>query len=754
MKQLRRLAGSSLALVLALGCLFTASPQPRYALAQGSDPGAQPAGRSPAAVGTGFTYQGQLTDGGAPANAAYDFVFELFSVETGGSHMGKLNFEDITVTDGLFTVQLDFGAGKFPGSARWLAIFVRPGDSDDPLAFVELSPRQPLTPAPYAIHAGSLDWGQAWTGSGTGLDLTGAAAAPILRATNTYTVTGGGIAGISTASNGVYGETASDNSEKAGVYGVSTDEASGVIGLSALGDGVVGDGGDGLGDFGGRFTGRAGVYGEGAAGAGGYFTSTGGDALHAEGDVTITGDLTVQGAANIPNYAQTVVVAKSGGDFATIQAAIDSITDATATKPYLVWAAPGVYSEAVTLKPFVHLQGAGQEATVITSNAGNSGLPATQATLKLSSSTSVRDLSIANTGSQAHNIALLGGAGLVDVLVAGVTVYAEGTPASGSNYGIRLATDGGAGSEVHLENVTARGESGGTSGACYGLYVDEASAIVHGGSYYGLAVDADDAAGIYVRGSGSGLVAEGVTALGTGGISENMGLWVTWAAGATVRGGEFTGRGGATGTGIYVFSTGSSLTATAVTALGEEGSYENYGLNLYSGSAATLYGGSFIGRTEGAYGIFVSGSTLEAEGVAASGEWSSSEAYGLRIVASSGGNAAKATLRGGSFRASTTQSTADACGISVYTSGQYGTLVAERVSLSANGSTNSSGLHTYGPLSMVEITNSVIRGEQDSLDIASGTVTVANSRLDGPVLGSPTCVGVSSGSSFYTNTCP
>jgi pectin methylesterase-like acyl-CoA thioesterase len=86
-----------------------------------------------------------------------------------------------------------------------------------------------------------------------------------------------------------------------------------------------------------------------------------------------------------------VVVAKSGGDYTSVQAAIDSITGAAADSPYLVWVAPGVYSETVTMKPYVHLQGAGQEATVITSTVSGSALPP-QATLKLASDASLRDL--------------------------------------------------------------------------------------------------------------------------------------------------------------------------------------------------------------------------------------------------------------------------------------------------------------------------------------------------------------------------
>ena len=82
-----------------------------------------------AALGTGFTYQGKLTDGGAPANGTYDFEFKLYNDLSAGSQVGStVSQGGVTVTDGLFTVQLDFGA-VFDGTALFLGIGVKLGGS-------------------------------------------------------------------------------------------------------------------------------------------------------------------------------------------------------------------------------------------------------------------------------------------------------------------------------------------------------------------------------------------------------------------------------------------------------------------------------------------------------------------------------------------------------------------------------------------------------------------------------------------------
>ncbi len=103
-----------------------------------------------APVSTSFTYQGRLSDGGNAANGTYDFEFRLYNRATTGGKVGPtLTKDDVAVTEGLFTVELDFGSGRFTGDARWLETDVRPGGSTS--AYTTLTPRQALTATPYAL---------------------------------------------------------------------------------------------------------------------------------------------------------------------------------------------------------------------------------------------------------------------------------------------------------------------------------------------------------------------------------------------------------------------------------------------------------------------------------------------------------------------------------------------------------------------------------------------------------------------------
>jgi hypothetical protein len=106
-------------------------------------------------VSTSFTYQGQLKDGGEPVNDTCNLQFRLYDQATGGAQVGSLINATVPISDGLFTVSLDFGSAVFAGDARWLGIAVQcPGDT----GFDTLSPRQALTAAPYAIYALTAPW--------------------------------------------------------------------------------------------------------------------------------------------------------------------------------------------------------------------------------------------------------------------------------------------------------------------------------------------------------------------------------------------------------------------------------------------------------------------------------------------------------------------------------------------------------------------------------------------------------------------
>ncbi|MGH2522846.1 MAG: hypothetical protein ACRDH2_10125, partial [Anaerolineales bacterium] len=102
-------------------------------------------------------------------------------------------------------------------------------------------------------------------------------------------------------------------------------------------------------------------------------------------------------------YQNVVVVAKSGGDFTSIQAALNSITNASATNPYLVWIAPGVYAETVTMKPFVDIEGAGELLTKITA-AGSASV--NTGTVMGASNAELRFLTVENTGGNTYATAI------------------------------------------------------------------------------------------------------------------------------------------------------------------------------------------------------------------------------------------------------------------------------------------------------------------------------------------------------------
>jgi hypothetical protein len=216
-----------------------------------------------APAGTAFSYQGQLKDANGPVTDSCDFQLSLWDALSGGSQIGTtLTRSGVAVSEGLFTVQLDFGANAFNGNARWLETAVRCPSGGG--VYNTLTPRQPLTPAPYAL------------------------------------------------------------------YSANTDKLDG------------------------------------------------------------------QHAAAFQQHAHNLlVVAKSGGDFATITDALNSITDNSADNPYVIYVAPGTYMETITMKPYVDIEGAGEQVTKITYTGS---FYADSGTVVGADHTEIRFLTVENTG--------------------------------------------------------------------------------------------------------------------------------------------------------------------------------------------------------------------------------------------------------------------------------------------------------------------------------------------------------------------
>lgn len=404
------------------------------------------------------------------------------------------------------------------------------------------------------------------------------------------------------------------------------------------------------------------------------------------------------------HYQNVVVVAKSGGDYTSIQAAIDSITDAESYNPYLVWAAPGVYDEQVTMKPNVHLQGAGQEATIITSNTSNGSWPPTQATVLLASDTSLRDLSIRNYADGNYNAALLATTGMTGTSISNLKAHAQGPGIH--NYAIYLS---GIDTSIILKEVTALAEGGDFNiGFCN---QDGAAATLHGGSFTGR--NGDTAIGIYNDGTDSRLTAESVTALGIDGINvyglhNNDGLARLHASSITGGNGIYTHGIANSGTGV--------LEAVNVTSLARDGNEDSIGLD--NTSFAILQGGNFTGIN----GVL---------------------AYGIRN---------EGTLETRSTTAIGTNATTN---YGIYNAGQNAILEAYNVTVvGENGATNYGLFADLG--SIATISQSVLEGSTATVYLVQGSVEVSNSRLiDGPVVGPVSCVAVSRNSAFSTGPgCP
>ena len=106
-----------------------------------------------APVANTLTYQGLLKDAGVPASGTYDLEFRLFDDAVAGVQQGPtVCSENVPITDGLFTVTINFG-DVYANTALWLAVAARadatPGNCAGG-AYTAITPRQSVTLTPFA----------------------------------------------------------------------------------------------------------------------------------------------------------------------------------------------------------------------------------------------------------------------------------------------------------------------------------------------------------------------------------------------------------------------------------------------------------------------------------------------------------------------------------------------------------------------------------------------------------------------------
>lgn len=122
-------------------------------------------------------------------------------------------------------------------------------------------------------------------------------------------------------------------------------------------------------------------------------------------DAKIAGPISASKIQGIPKPAKVIVVATSGGDYTDPVAAVNSITDASVTNPYLVKVMPGVYTltSPLNMKEYVTLEGT-EEGAVITSAINNiDWATCTTGTIVMANNSAIYRITVKNSAADGGN---------------------------------------------------------------------------------------------------------------------------------------------------------------------------------------------------------------------------------------------------------------------------------------------------------------------------------------------------------------
>jgi hypothetical protein len=322
---------------------------------------------------------------------------------------------------------------------------------------------------------------------------------------------------------------------------------------------------------------------------------------------------------NLVSMLRTVVVSPDGTptqNGTALLAAMDTISNAnpSSANPWLLKLEPGNYdlgNGALTLKPYVDLEGSGEATTIISSTIGNQSDIPTQATLVMASNSEVRFVTLVNSGAGDFKTALLVGSSVTNSKISYLT-----TSVSGGAYGYGLFNDGGS---VTVRDSTLKG-SGSIHG--YGLFNTQSTAVLKVQNSTLRGDNSDSGYGLY--NSGGIVTVQNSSLIGTG-STYGYGLYNTDAT-AIVQSSSLNGNG-KDSYGLYNDAATTNLQDSTVS-----GSGSNYGFGIWNTlGTSNIYNVILSGSGSNyGYGLFNDSGTSNVHNSALSGSGSSaSSSYGF-----------------------------------------------------------------------------------------------------------------------------
>ena len=194
-----------------------------------------------------------------------------------------------------------------------------------------------------------------------------------------------------------------------------------------------------------------------------------------------------------------ISVSPSNGDFTSPVAALNSISNASATNPYLIVLGPGVYdlgSQQLVMKEYVELAGSGSNATFIRGTVSGIGLASDAALVIGANNASIRDLTIENQASSG---------------VAAFSIWYDSVVSSLANVEIKVdspAVQAGiimTGSSINIVNskISILGTTGTPQ---YGIFAQNGSNLTFNSGFVDMTAGLNEKYGVFLAGDTSNVL--------------------------------------------------------------------------------------------------------------------------------------------------------------------------------------------------------------------------------------------------------